>query len=122
MKGSLNTLTYVLTYFVSCLALQLTCPFVRSCFGHAMLTVTQSTIDDIKVCVSLSKVSLKEVESSLQNTIIWTNKFGMGQKEWKESCIIAGLLAKMLKTLDNEGMICFSSNLISRHWNIKMLS
>jgi hypothetical protein len=59
-RYSLNTLTFALTYVVSCFALQLTCPFVGSCFGHAMLMVTQYAIDDTKVCASLSKVSLKE--------------------------------------------------------------
>jgi hypothetical protein len=78
MKGNLNTLTFVLTFVVSCLTLKLTCPFIGSCFGHVMLTVTQSTIDDTKVCANLSKVNLKEVQSSLQKTIIWTNKFGKG--------------------------------------------
>jgi hypothetical protein len=48
---NLNILTYGLTFVVSCFALQLACPFVRSCFGHAMSKVTQYAIDDNKICV-----------------------------------------------------------------------
>jgi hypothetical protein len=61
-RFNLNILTYVLTFSVSCYALQLACPFVGSCFGHAMSKVGQYTIDDSKICASFSKVSLKEVQ------------------------------------------------------------
>jgi hypothetical protein len=58
----------------------------------------QYGIDDTKVCVGLSKVSLKEAQSSLQKTSTWIKKFGKGWQEWKRSCIIIGQHAKMLKT------------------------
>jgi hypothetical protein len=35
-RSNLNTLTFVLTFVVSCYAFQLACPFVGSCFRHAM--------------------------------------------------------------------------------------
>jgi hypothetical protein len=34
--SNLNTLTFALTFIVSCFAFQQACPFVGSCFGHAM--------------------------------------------------------------------------------------
>jgi hypothetical protein len=57
---NLNILTFALTFIVYCFALQLTCQILRSCFGHAMSKLAQYAIDDIKVCVGLSEVSLKE--------------------------------------------------------------
>jgi hypothetical protein len=53
-------LTFALTFIVSCFAFQLACQIVGSCFGHAMSKATQHAIDDIKVCVNLFEVSLKE--------------------------------------------------------------
>ncbi len=65
-KGcNLNTLTNALTSVVSCSPLQLACPCVGSCFGHAMSKATQYVIDDIKVCAGFSEVSLKGVQASL---------------------------------------------------------
>jgi hypothetical protein len=40
-RSNLNTLTFALTFAISCFALQLTCPFVGLCFGHAMSNATQ---------------------------------------------------------------------------------
>jgi hypothetical protein len=79
-KGSnLNTLTNALTSVVYYFPLQLACPFVGSCFGHAMFKVAQYTTDDIKMCARFSKVILKGVQTSLQKTISWTKKFGKGR-------------------------------------------
>ncbi len=65
-KGSnLNTFTNALTSVVSYSPLQLACPFVSLCFGHAMSFAT----DDIKMCVEFFKVSLKGAQASLQKTI-----------------------------------------------------
>ncbi len=64
-KGSnLNTLTNALTSVVSCSPLQLACPFVGSCFGHAMSKATQYAIDDTKVCAGFFEVSLKGAQAS----------------------------------------------------------
>ncbi len=63
--SNLNTLTNALTSVVSYFPLQLACPFVGSCFGHAMSFAT----DDIKMCAKFSKVSLKGVQASLQKII-----------------------------------------------------
>jgi hypothetical protein len=43
-------------------------------------------------------MNLKGVQASLQKTITWTKKFVKGRQEWKDSCIIAGLPSRMLKT------------------------
>ncbi len=57
--SNLNTLTNALTCVVSCSPLQLACPFVGSCLGHAMFKATQYVNDDIKVCAGFFEVSLK---------------------------------------------------------------
>jgi hypothetical protein len=59
-RSNLNILTFALTFIVSCFIFQLACPFVGSCFGHAMSKVAQYATDDNKVCVGFFKVSLKE--------------------------------------------------------------
>jgi len=61
-RSNLNILTSILTFVVSCCALQLACPFVGSCFRHANSKVAQYTIDDNKICATFPKVSLKEVQ------------------------------------------------------------
>jgi hypothetical protein len=72
-KGfNLNTLTNTLTSVVYYFPLQLACPFVGSCFGHAMFKATQYATNNIKVCVGFFEVSLKGVQTSLQNIITWT--------------------------------------------------
>jgi hypothetical protein len=65
-KGlNLNTQTSILTYVVFYFSLWLACPFVGSCFGHAMSKVAQYATNDTKMCVKFLEVSLKEVHSSL---------------------------------------------------------
>jgi hypothetical protein len=48
--SNLATLTFVLTFVVSCFPFQLQCPFVGSYFEHAMLKATPYAIDYVKVC------------------------------------------------------------------------
>jgi hypothetical protein len=48
---SLNALTNALTNVVYYSPLPLACPFVGSCFGHAMSKATQCAINDTKLCV-----------------------------------------------------------------------
>jgi hypothetical protein len=50
-------LTFVLTFVVSCYAFQLACPFVGSCFRHAMWKLAQYTINNSKICVSFLKLA-----------------------------------------------------------------
>jgi len=70
-KGSnLNTLTNALTNVVYYSPLQLACPFVGSCFGHAMSKVAQYATNNIKICVGFPKVNLKGARASLQKTTI----------------------------------------------------
>jgi hypothetical protein len=50
-EGSkLNTLTNALTNVVYYSPLPLACPFVGSCFGHAMSKATQYATNNSKVC------------------------------------------------------------------------
>jgi len=74
-RSNLNTLIFALTFIVSCFTLQQTCPFVGSCFGHAMSKVAQYVTNDNNVYVGFLEVSLKKTQSSLQKTIIWINFF-----------------------------------------------
>ncbi len=71
-------MTIVLTSIVSCEVLGLTTPFVGACWGHAMSKCCQYAIDDFKVCVSLTSISIKEAQSILQKTFTWTKKSGKG--------------------------------------------
>jgi len=97
-KGlNLNTQTSILTYVVFYFSLWLACPFVGSCFSHAMSKVAQYATNDTKMCVKFLEVSLKEVQSSLQKTITLTKKSKKGKAQWKESCIVLRLPIKMLK-------------------------
>jgi hypothetical protein len=50
MKG-LNILIITMIEIVFCYALQLTCMFVGSSFGHGMWKATQYATIDINVCV-----------------------------------------------------------------------
>ncbi len=47
-----------MTYVVSCIPLQFPCPFVASCFGHAMSKDVQHAINDVKVCFGFIEVNL----------------------------------------------------------------
>ncbi len=84
-KLNLNTLTFALTFVVSCFVLQLVCPFIGSCFGHAMSKVVQYAIDDSKVYAGFLEVSQKGVQFTLQKTITWSKKSIKGWQEWKKS-------------------------------------
>jgi formate-dependent nitrite reductase membrane component NrfD len=57
--SNLATLTSILAFVVFCFPLQLPCPFVGFCFGHAMSKVTQYAIDDVKMCFGFIQVNLK---------------------------------------------------------------
>ncbi len=51
IEGSnLTTLTCTLTYMISSFPLQLSCPFVGSCFLYDMSKVAQYAINYVKVC------------------------------------------------------------------------
>jgi hypothetical protein len=65
-RGSnLSTLTSTLTSVVTYSPLQLTNPFMGSCFGHAMSNSYQYASNDSKVCAGFTKVSLKSVQTLL---------------------------------------------------------
>ncbi len=77
---NLSTLTLALTSVVIGFPLQLISPFLGSCFGHAMSKACQYAYDDSKVCAVFLEVSLKNVQTSLQNTIIGQKNLGRGNK------------------------------------------
>ncbi len=55
-------MTFALTTIVSCEVLGLFTPFVGTCWGHAMSKCCQCAIDDSKVYVSLTSISIKEAK------------------------------------------------------------
>jgi hypothetical protein len=57
--SNLITLTFVLALVVFCFPLQLPCPFVGFCFGHAISKATQYAIDDVKMYFGFIEVNLK---------------------------------------------------------------
>jgi hypothetical protein len=77
-RNNLATMTFVLTFVVSCEVLGLSTPFVGSCWGHAMSKWCQYVIDDSNVCVNMPFFSIEETQSILEKTITWTKKSGKG--------------------------------------------
>jgi hypothetical protein len=49
-----------------------------TCFGHVMSRACQYATNDENVFVRLRNVSVKEVQSGLQKTISWTQRFEKG--------------------------------------------
>ncbi len=80
--NSLNTMTSALPSIVSYELLGLRMPFIGSCWGHRMSKCYKYAIDDIKVFIGLTSISIKECQSILQKTITWTKKNGKGPQEW----------------------------------------
>jgi hypothetical protein len=74
--SNLNSLIFSLTSIVSCSIFQLACPFVGSCFGHAMSKVVQYAIDDTKVCAGLSEVSLKKLNLHCKRPLLRQKNLG----------------------------------------------
>ncbi len=58
--NNLTTMTIAQTFVISYKVLKLTTPFIRSCWGHAMSKCCQYAIDDIKICVELTIISIKK--------------------------------------------------------------
>ncbi len=65
-KGAnLNIFTNVLISIVSCVPLMLPQPYASSYFGHVMSKCCKYATYDLKVCASMRKVSIKDVQTSL---------------------------------------------------------
>jgi hypothetical protein len=64
-------MTFGFILIVSCEILGIA-PFVKIYWGKCW----QCAMDDIKVCVSLTLISIKLAQSILQKTITWTKKSG----------------------------------------------
>jgi hypothetical protein len=62
----LNTLVVIVSIIVSCEPLQLETPFARVCFGHAMSKACQYATNDVKLCIGMKEVSLKDAQQALQ--------------------------------------------------------
>jgi hypothetical protein len=97
--SNLGTFDSVLTFVVNRELLDLSKPYIGTCFGHLMSKCCQYMTSEEKVCMDMKEVLLKDDQTSLQKTIIWTKKFGKGREEWDKACIEVGLLARKLKTL-----------------------
>ncbi|KAJ7552447.1 hypothetical protein O6H91_06G055400 [Diphasiastrum complanatum] len=97
--ANLNMMTNALIFVVDCEPLNLCEPYAGTCFGHVMSKCCQYATNDAKVCAGMkSMISLKEAQSSLQQTITWTKKSRKGRQEWTKACIDSGLRPQKLKT------------------------
>jgi len=59
----------------------------------------QYDIDNNKAYVGFSKVIMKKKSICIAKDHYLDKKIGKGWQEWKESCIVTGLIVKMLRTL-----------------------
>ncbi len=109
--SNLNTLTFALTFIVSCFAFQQACPFVGSCFGHAMSKEAQYVTNDNNVCVGFLEVSLKEAQFSLQKTITWIIFLVRGGRSGKNLVLLEDKCQDVKNYSEN--MVCFLSDPIS---------
>jgi hypothetical protein len=72
-------MTIALTSIVSCEVLGLVKAFTSNYWGHVISKMCcQYVIDDSKVSIGLTSISIKECLSILQKTITWTKKIGKG--------------------------------------------
>jgi hypothetical protein len=76
-----------------CYALQLTCMFVGSCFGHGMSKATQYATIDINICVDFLEVNLKDTQSSLQKSLCGPKNLRWGGRSgsnlvWLQCCML----------------------------------
>ncbi len=53
--------------------------YESTCFEHVMIKTCQYVMNDDKVLMGLSLVSVKDVQTSLQKRITWTKKLGKGK-------------------------------------------
>jgi hypothetical protein len=59
---NLNTLVLALSIVFSCESLQLDVPFIRTCFGHVMSKTYQYFTNDVKFCVGIKEMTLKNAQ------------------------------------------------------------
>jgi hypothetical protein len=71
---NLKTFTTTLFFIVKYAPLQLVKPYASFLFGHVMSKAWQYATIDIKFCVGMKEVLLKDVHSTLQNTVLSTKK------------------------------------------------
>ncbi len=88
-----------LHWFLLFHVLGLITPFVGTSWGHVMSKCCQFAIDDSKVCVSLTFLSIKKTWFILHRIITWTKKNGNGWQEWNKACLAIGVLSQKLKIL-----------------------
>jgi hypothetical protein len=96
--SNLRTLERALTDSISCAAIGLKKPYSGVCFGHVISKAYQYATTEDKVCIKMKEVSLKNAQTALQKTIIWTKKSTKGRHEWDDACAEAGLPTRKLKT------------------------
>lgn len=113
---NLNTLVFAPSIVFSCESLQLDTPFIGTCFGHVMSKTCQYFTNDVKLCVGIKEMALKNVQQTIWKTITSTKKSQKGQQEWDKACIKARLPTRNLKTpmfkQDSKAKLSFSNKLI----------
>jgi hypothetical protein len=66
----------------------------------------------------MKKVSIKDVQVSLQKTIKWTKKSGNGKQEWARACKDATFHPWKLKT-PMKTKFAFEFIFFKKHWSFK---
>ncbi len=59
---NLNTLVFALSIAFSYESLQLDVPFIGTCLGHAMSKACQYFTNDVKLCVGIKEMTLKNAQ------------------------------------------------------------
>jgi hypothetical protein len=102
--NNLGTMAITLWSIIYCDTFKLLWVYEDICFKHVMCKTCQYVTNDDKVSTSLTLVSMKDVQTSLQKIIIWTKKSRKGRHEWEKACIENEMWHWKLKT--NENKVC----------------
>jgi hypothetical protein len=62
---NLNTLVFAPSIVFSCESLQLDTPFIGTCFGHGMSKTCQYFTNDVKLCVGIKEMALKNAQQTI---------------------------------------------------------
>jgi hypothetical protein len=95
---NLGALESALCCVVSCELLNLSKPHARSCFGHLMSKCCQYARSKDKMCINITDVLLKDIQTTLQKTITWTKNFGKQKHDDIEVHLHAQKLKMLVKT------------------------
>jgi hypothetical protein len=93
--NNLCTMTIVLSSIIYCKVLGLTTPFIGSYWGHAMFKCCKYAIDNIKVYIGLTSISIKNL--FCKNHHLDPKKW-KGRQEWQKTCLDMGICPHKFQT------------------------